>query len=114
MVLKKGGKRAYQDLNNLELTTSGFETPRSLRMSKRARLDDRLDFGPRETSRNRFEFPITAEATTGRRVWENEMDRTENSFEAGYRVPREHTRNLYPRMEEADQLTKYFNEMRNK
>jgi len=36
------------------------------------------------------------------------MDRTENSFEAGYRVPREHTRNVYPRMEEAYQLT-YLN-----
>jgi hypothetical protein len=68
MVLKKRGKRAYQDLNNLKITKSGFETPRSLRMSKRARLDDRLDFGPRETSRNRFKFPITAEVTTNRRV----------------------------------------------
>ena len=38
----------------------------------------------------------------------NERDRTENSFEAGYRVPREHTRNVYPRMEEAYQLT-YLN-----
>ena len=38
----------------------------------------------------------------------NERDRTENSFEAGYRVPREHTRNVYPRIEEAYQLT-YLN-----
>ena len=106
MVLKKRGKRANQDLNNLEITTSGFETPRSVRMSKKARLDDRLDFGPRETSRNRFELPITPEATSSRKVWENERNRTENSFEA------ERIRNVYPRMEESDPLTKFFNDMR--
>ena len=96
MVLKRRGKRANQDL---EITTSRFETPRSVRMSKRARLDDqedlgiesrlarenrdlrerlddRLDFGPRETPRNRFELQIP------------------------------------PRMEESDPLTKFFNDMR--
>ncbi len=39
--------------------------------------------------------------------------RPETGLSFQSRVPREHNRNVYPRMEEADQLTKYFNEMRN-
>ena len=50
MVFKNRVKKANHSLNNLKITTYWSESPRSVKIIKRARLEDRLDFWAREAS----------------------------------------------------------------